>query len=77
MIARRSVQGDDRIKFIKEHAASLSNAAVVLIVLAAIYVKSTDDGSAVMFHEGDAYIIIGAFLALFVLRIIASRQQKK
>lgn len=51
--------------------------SVVLIVLAAIYVKSTDDTSAVMFQSGDAYIIAGAFLALIVLRVIGKRQENK
>ena len=54
----------------------MSNIAVVLVVLAAIYVKATDEGSAVMFKEGDAYIIVGAFLALAVLRIVAKRQKQ-
>lgn len=65
------------IKFLKAHAALISNVSVVLIVLAAIYVKSTDDTSAVMFQSGDAYIIAGAFLALIVLRVIGKRQENK
>ena len=70
------VEGVDLINFIKEHAALISNIAVVLVVLAAIYVKATDEGSAVLFKKGDAYIIIGAFLALAVLRIVAKRQKQ-
>lgn len=68
--------GGGLINFIKEHAALISNIAVVLVVLAAIYVKATDEGSAVLFKKGDAYIIIGAFLALAVLRIVAKRQKQ-
>ena len=66
----------DPIKFLKAHAALISNASVVLLVLAAIYVKSTDETSAVMFRSGDAYIILGAFLALAVLRIIGKGRGK-
>ena len=69
-------EGVDLIRFIKEHAAFISNAAVVLLVLAAIYVKITDEGADVMFKAGDAYIIVGAFLALLVLRMVAKRQKK-
>ena len=67
----------DPIKFLKAHAALISNLSVVLIVLAAIYVKSTDDASAVMFRIEDAYVILGAFLALAMLRVIKKRQEKK
>ena len=49
---------------------------MVLLVLAAIYVKITDEGADVMFKAGDAYIIVGAFLALLVLRMVAKRQKK-
>ena len=66
----------DGIEFIKAHAALISNVAVVLLVLAAIYVKATDEGAEVMFRQGDAYIIVGAFLALAVLRMVAKRQRK-
>lgn len=69
--------GGGGIKFFKGNAGFISNVAVALIVLVAIFVKIRDEGAAVMFRAEDAYVIVGAFLALLVLRIAAQHQRKK
>jgi len=48
--------------------------AVVLIVLAAVYVKWNGEGSEALFRSSDIYILAGALLALVVLRMLRRRR---
>jgi Na+-translocating ferredoxin:NAD+ oxidoreductase RnfA subunit len=50
---------------------------VVLVVLAAIYVKMNDAGADAIFRGSDIYIVVGAVLALAVLKIFYSHRNKK
>jgi len=50
---------------------------VILVVLAAIYVKMNDVGADAIFRGSDIYIVVGAVLALVVLKIFYSHKNKK
>lgn len=54
---------------------TLVNALVILVVLAAIYVKWTGEGAETIFRQSDIYILAGALLALVVLRIFRKNRQ--
>ena len=71
-MARLAEKGD----FIK-NLGSISNVVVVLVVLAAIYVKMNDAGAVAIFRGSDIYILVGAVLALVVLKIFYSHRNKK
>lgn len=47
---------------------------VVVIVLAAVYVKWNGEGSEALFRSSDIYILAGALLALVVLRMLRRRR---
>ncbi len=55
----------------------LSNILVVVLVLGAIYVKSTSEGADALFRADDLYILAGALLALVLLRIYTRRHRGK
>lgn len=52
------------------------NAAVVILVLAAVYSKWSGAGIESLFRLSDLNILIGAVLALVVLRMIRSKSKK-
>jgi hypothetical protein len=54
---------------------TIVNAFVILVVLAAIYVKWTGEGAQTIFRQSDIYILAGALLALVVLRIFRRNRQ--
>ena len=56
---------------------SWMNAAVVLLVLAAVYSKWSGEGTESLFKISDLNILIGALLALVVLRMIRAKNDKQ
>lgn len=74
-------KGENVIDFLKKHSKMVSNVAVLLLVLGAIYVKSSDPNAQPVFHMQDAYMLAGAVLAFIVLNMIAkyhrAKQEKK
>ncbi|MGL5271184.1 MAG: hypothetical protein ACRC7I_11820 [Selenomonadaceae bacterium] len=54
---------------------TLLNAAVVLLVLGAVYSKTTTEGSQVLFRSSDIYLFAGALLAFLVLWMVRRSQQ--
>lgn len=71
------VKGEDIIDFLKKHSKMISNVAVVLLVLGAVYVKTSDPNAEPIFHMNDAYMLAGAVLAFILLNMIAKRQREK
>ena len=53
------------------------NVLVVLLVLAAFYVKLETEGTESLLRAKDGYILVGAVIVLFVLHRLTKRQQKK
>ena len=56
---------------------SWMNAAVVLLVLTAVYSKWSGEGTESLFKISDLNILIGALLALVVLRMIRAKNDKQ
>ena len=56
---------------------SWMNAAVVLLVLTAVYSKWSGEGTESLFKFSDLNILIGALLALVVLRMIRAKNDKQ
>ena len=48
---------------------------VVLLVIGAIYVKSSSEGSDSLFRSNDLYILAGALLALVLLSFIGRKKK--
>ena len=64
-----------KISFFKRHGKKVTNVLVVLLVLLAIYDKTQTGGIDTIIKATDLYILLGAILALILLRLI-SRQKK-
>lgn len=62
------------ISFLKSHGKAVSNALVVLLVLLAVYEKTQSGGLDSLFQFTDLYIVVGAVLALVLLRVIGRRK---
>ena len=65
------------IEFFKKHGSVISNVLVVILVLGAIYVKTQEEGARALFKFEDIYIIVGALLALVLLRFWGKRHEKQ
>lgn len=63
--------------FGKRHVRAILNVLVVLLVLAAFYVKLETEGTESLLRAKDGYILVGAVIVLFVLHRLIKRQQKK
>ena len=65
------------ISFLKTHARIISNVLILLLVLAAIYIKVAEEGTNALFRQEDLYIAIGALLAFLLLRMLSRRNTKR
>ncbi len=64
------------IQFIKKHGSLISNLLVVLLVLLAIYAKIHNGEMDTLFKMEDAYIVVGAFLGMVVLRFMVGKRSE-
>lgn len=65
--------------FMHKHGKTISNAAVVVLVLLAVYVKlvGEDTGKSALFGQGDSPIIIAALAVFVLLAWVVGRAQKR
>ncbi|MDY4696728.1 MAG: hypothetical protein SO362_02435 [Selenomonas montiformis] len=66
-----------KISFWKQYGKKISNAGIVLLVALAVWEKERSGGADSLFREQDLYILIGAVLAMVLLRWFARRHTHK
>ena len=58
------------MQFLKAHGRVMSNILVVILVIMAIYVKVSNNGTDDLVHEQDIYIFAGIIIAFLILNFL-------
>ena len=69
-------KGENIIEFYKKHGKIITNAAVALLVIVAIAIKTGEEGGQVLFRADDLYLLAGAVLAFILLRMFTKKHQQ-